>query len=126
MNSPQSLSRPHPRIVIGGSGEQKTLRLVARYADACNLFPTPEIPHKLEVLRAHCEAEGRDYAAIEKTSMYRWEPDADYTNFEPVIEALRWLASMGIQSTFIGPLQPLRPETPRGHRQRIMPAVADL
>ncbi len=70
LNSPQSLTRPHPRILIGGSGEQKTLRLVARYADACNLFPTPEIAHKLEVLRAHCEAEGRDYAAIEKTSMY--------------------------------------------------------
>src|SRR5882762_1177503 len=73
LNSLQSLSRRHPRIVIGGGGEQKTLRLVARYGDACNLFPTPEIPRKLDVLRAHCESEGRDYAAIEKSSMYRFD-----------------------------------------------------
>src|SRR6195256_2682412 len=65
LNVPQSLSRPHPPILIGGGGEQKTLRLVARYADACNLFPTPQLAHKLDVLRAHCETEGRDYAAIE-------------------------------------------------------------
>ena len=73
LNQPLSLSRPRPRIMIGGGGEQKTLRLVARYADACNLFaaPTEEamatLTHKLDVLRQHCEREGRDYAAIEKT-----------------------------------------------------------
>src|SRR5689334_7801962 len=57
---PQPISRPHPPIMIGGSGEQKTLRLVARYADACNLFGAPpqEIARKLDVLRAHCENEG--------------------------------------------------------------------
>jgi len=126
LNSPQSLSRPHPRIVIGGSGEQKTLRLVARYADACNLFPTPEIPHKLEVLRAHCEAEGRDYAGIEKTSMYRWEPDADCANVEPVIEALRWLSSMGIQNVFMSVSQPYALKPLEVIAKRIMPAVADL
>src|SRR5712691_1668929 len=69
LNVPQSLSRPQPRIVVGGSGERKTLRLVARYADACNLFPTPDIGHKLDVLREHCATEGRDYDSIEKTSM---------------------------------------------------------
>src|SRR5712691_341566 len=69
LNVPQSLSRPHPRIVVGGSGERKTLQLVARYADACNLFPTPDIGHKLDVLREHCATEGRDYDSIEKTSM---------------------------------------------------------
>ncbi|OKJ99782.1 luciferase [Streptomyces sp. CB03234] len=67
LNSPQVLSRPHPPILIGGSGERKTLRLVARYGDACNLFYGADIPHKLGVLRAHCEAEGRPYEAIEKT-----------------------------------------------------------
>ena len=70
---PMPLSIPHPRIMIGGGGEQKTLRLVARYADACNLFAMPGdegialLQHKLDVLRAHCEAEGRSYEAIEKT-----------------------------------------------------------
>ncbi|MEU9762742.1 LLM class F420-dependent oxidoreductase [Streptomyces sp. NPDC047985] len=61
-----------PPIMIGGGGERKTLRLVARYADACNLFATgpEEVAHKLGVLRAHCEAEGRDYDAVEKTVMY--------------------------------------------------------
>ena len=69
LNSPQSLSRPHPRIMIGGTGEKKTLRLVAKYADACNIFGGPESAHKLDVLRSHCEREGRDYEEIEKTSM---------------------------------------------------------
>ncbi|WP_424861901.1 LLM class F420-dependent oxidoreductase [Streptomyces sp. MMS24-I29] len=61
-----------PPIMIGGGGERKTLRLVARYADACNLFATSpeEVAHKLGVLRAHCAAEGRDYDAVEKTVMY--------------------------------------------------------
>ncbi|MER8091400.1 LLM class F420-dependent oxidoreductase [Streptomyces sp. NPDC094048] len=61
-----------PSIMIGGGGERKTLLLAARYADACNLFATDqeEVAHKLDVLRAHCDAEGRDYDAIEKTVMY--------------------------------------------------------
>jgi F420-dependent oxidoreductase-like protein len=66
---PAPISRPHPPILIGGGGERKTLRLVARYADACNLFgSSPEdVSHKLDVLREHCAAEGRDYGAIAKT-----------------------------------------------------------
>src|SRR5919112_241346 len=73
LSQPMPLSTPRPRILIGGGGEQKTLRLVARYADACNLFATPgeeglsTLSHKLDVLRAHCEAEGRPFEAIEKT-----------------------------------------------------------
>ena len=69
LSSPPNLSTPRPRLMIGGGGERKTLKLVARYADACNLFPGPEIEHKLDVLRGHCEAEGRDYDTIEKTSV---------------------------------------------------------
>src|SRR5215203_3108040 len=71
--SPPPLSRPHPPIVVGGSGERKTLRLVAQYADACNLFPssTDEIGRKLDVLRAHCDDVGRDYDAIAKTALYQ-------------------------------------------------------
>jgi F420-dependent oxidoreductase-like protein len=68
--SPMPVQRPHPTIMIGGGGEQKTLKLVARYGDACNV-PAREgaevLRHKLEVLREHCRAEGRDYDTIEKT-----------------------------------------------------------
>ncbi|HLI47508.1 MAG TPA: LLM class F420-dependent oxidoreductase [Chthonomonas sp.] len=73
LNSPQSVQKPHPPILIGGSGERKTLRLVARYADACNLFtfPIPELRRKLDVLRSHCEAVGRPYEQIEKTTLGR-------------------------------------------------------
>jgi F420-dependent oxidoreductase-like protein len=66
---PAPLSRPRPPIMIGGGGEKKTLRLAARYGDACNVFGTSpaDVAHKLDVLRAHCATEGTDYAAIEKT-----------------------------------------------------------
>ncbi|MFN8518309.1 MAG: LLM class F420-dependent oxidoreductase [Chloroflexota bacterium] len=70
LNSPQALSRPRPPILVGGGGELRTLRLVARYADACNVFGTPEqVAHKYAVLRGHCETEGRDYASIERTNL---------------------------------------------------------
>jgi F420-dependent oxidoreductase-like protein len=70
--SPAPLSRPRPPVLIGGTGERKTLRLVARYADACNIFTsTPaEVGHKLDVLRRHCEDVGRDEGAIRKTVLY--------------------------------------------------------
>jgi alkanesulfonate monooxygenase SsuD/methylene tetrahydromethanopterin reductase-like flavin-dependent oxidoreductase (luciferase family) len=66
---PQPVSKPRPSIMIGGGGETKTLRLVARYADMCNVFGTTpaEVVHKFDVLRKHCEAEGRDYDSIDKT-----------------------------------------------------------
>src|SRR5215475_4464957 len=69
LNSPQPLSRPHPPILIGGGGERKTLRLVAQYAQACNLFAGPDLEHKLDVLRGHCDVVGRNYDDIEKTVM---------------------------------------------------------
>jgi F420-dependent oxidoreductase-like protein len=70
LNSPQALTRPHPPIMIGGGGEKKTLRLVAQYADACNVFGRPEsIHHKFEVIREHCAAIGRDPEEIERTTL---------------------------------------------------------
>ena len=76
LNSPQALSRPHPPILIGGGGEKKTLRMVAKYAQACNLFPTPDLGHKLDVLREHCVREGRNYDDIQKTVMSGLDPGA--------------------------------------------------
>ncbi|MEV5571384.1 TIGR03560 family F420-dependent LLM class oxidoreductase [Spirillospora sp. NPDC052269] len=69
LNAPQPVRRPHPPILVGGMGEKKTLRFVAKYADACNIFDGDQLPHKLAVLREHCEREGRDCADIEKTSL---------------------------------------------------------
>ena len=69
LNVPAAVQRPHPPIMIGGGGERKTLRLVAKYGDACNVFgvSADDVKHKYEVLREHCEAEGRDYDEIVKT-----------------------------------------------------------
>ncbi len=70
LNSPQILSRPRVPIMVGGGGERTTLRLVARYADACNVFGAPDmLRHKFEVLNEHCEDVGRDYNTIEKTNL---------------------------------------------------------
>jgi F420-dependent oxidoreductase-like protein len=96
LNSPQSLSRPHPPILIGGSGERKTLRLVAQYAQACNLFPGPDLERKLDVLRRHCEAVGRDYDQIEKTIMGPLDPGPNGENVPRLIGSMRQLAGLGI------------------------------
>jgi alkanesulfonate monooxygenase len=96
LNVPQSLSRPHPPILIGGSGEKKTLRLVAQYAQACNLFGGPEVAHKLDVLRGHCEAVGRDYDEIEKTVMMPIDPGPHGENIDALLEQLRELAALGV------------------------------
>jgi F420-dependent oxidoreductase-like protein len=78
LNSPQSLSRPRPPIMIGGGGERKTLRLVAQYADATNVFGGPTaIHHKYEVLREHCAAIGRDPAEIERSTLQGVNLQAD-------------------------------------------------
>jgi F420-dependent oxidoreductase-like protein len=126
LNSPQSLSRPHPPILIGGGGEKKTLRLVAQYAEACNLFPTPEIPRKLDILREHCQAVGRNYDDIEKTSLFTFDLGDNGENLGKVIGGLRWLAGMGIQ-TVVGHV-PKMYETKRLELigEKLIPAVANL
>ena len=126
LNLPQSLTRPHPPILIAGSSEQKTLRLVARYADACNLRPGPEIPQKLAILRQHCEAEGRDYDVIEKTCMFAFDVGEDGSKADELIGQLRWLTSMGIQ-TVIGVVPNIAAITPLERIGRlVIPAVVDV
>ena len=110
LNSPNSLQRPHPPILIGGSGEGKTLRLVARYADACNLFDVPgsqfrdNIAHKLDVLRQHCAREGRDFAAIEKTIATNFDLGEDpKAGAAELLIHLRELAAAGIDHVLFSP-----------------------
>jgi len=99
--SPAPVSRPRPRILIGGSGERKTLRLVAQYADACNLIAAPaDLPHKLDVLRRHCDALGRDPNEIEVTTMYRdIPPDA---TADDVVFGAEALAKLGVATLVTG------------------------
>jgi F420-dependent oxidoreductase-like protein len=104
LNSPQSLQRPHPPILIGGSGEQKTLRLVAQYADACNLFArmgSEVVKHKLGVLREHCRTVGRDYGQIEKTTLdtvrLSRTPGEGITTANEMLDKLRQLAALGVE-----------------------------
>jgi F420-dependent oxidoreductase-like protein len=96
MNVPQNVSQPRPKIMVGGGGERKTLRLVAKYADANNLFSSsPEqVAHKLEVLREHCDREGRDPAEILNTTGARITPD---TNVDEFVDQMRQYAELGMQ-----------------------------
>jgi F420-dependent oxidoreductase-like protein len=126
LNSPQALSKPHPPILIGGSGERKTLRLVARYAQACNLFPGPDLARKLDVLRAHCEAEGRDYDEITKTCYFVFDVGPKGEKTAQVIEQLGALAEMGFQAA-IGAVADVWSVTPLEIIGRdVIPAVAGL
>jgi F420-dependent oxidoreductase-like protein len=126
LNSPQAISRPHPPILIGGSGERKTLRLVARYAQACNLFPGPDLDHKLDVLRQHCEAEGRDYDEIEKTVLFNFDVGERGEKVGEIVEQLRDLHRRGFEVAHgrvtdvwkITPLEIIGRE--------VLPAIAEL
>ena len=102
LNVPQSLQRPHPPILIGGSGEKKTLRMVAQYAQACNLFGGPDVAHKLEVLRGHCEDLGRNYDEIEKTVIMSLDPGENGENVDATLDSLRSMAELGIQHVHTG------------------------
>jgi F420-dependent oxidoreductase-like protein len=113
LNSPNALQRPHPPILIGGSGEQKTLRLVARYADMCNLFDLPgtgfadDLRRKLAVLHDHCRSVGRDYAAIEKTTATMVDlATIRGDGVKRLIDHLHLLAELGIDQAIINVSRP--------------------
>jgi F420-dependent oxidoreductase-like protein len=109
LNSPNTLQHPHPPILIAGSGERKTLRLVARYGDMCNLFDLPgtgfadDLKHKVQVLQAHCEDAGRDYGTIEKTVSTLVDVGEDRAR---VLGHLTDLAHLGIEHAMVAPRQP--------------------
>lgn len=106
VNVPPPVQRPHPPILVGGSGERKTLRLVAQYADACNLFAAgvEEVRHKLDVLRRHCDDVGRDYDTIEKTMLGgAADPVADPDGF---VREMAGYAELGITTVEVMPPTP--------------------
>ncbi len=129
ISSPMPLSRPHPPILIGGSGERKTLRLVAQYADACNFFVSdgPErIWNKLNVLLRHCENVGRDYALIERTALANnvrlEEPGAA----QEVVGVCRELAQVGIQHVIFNIVNVHELHPLEVFKREIIPALAEL
>jgi F420-dependent oxidoreductase-like protein len=126
LNLPQSTSRPHPPIMVAGDGEKKTLRLVARYADACSLRPGPQVPEKLDVLRRHCEDEDTDYDSIEKTCAFRFDVGEGGEKAQELVGQLRWLAGMGIETVigFVPNVDEISPLEIIG--EEVIPAVADL
>jgi F420-dependent oxidoreductase-like protein len=123
LNSPQSLSRPHPPIMIGGGGEKKTLRLVARYADACNLFAGRDEARKLDVLRQHCEAVGRDYDTIYKTAYYAFDTSQGTGR---IVDDLGRLAELGFDAAIgsVAGVWDVRPLEQIG--SDVIPVVADF
>jgi F420-dependent oxidoreductase-like protein len=126
LNSPQALSQPHPPIMIGGGGERKTLRFVARYAQACNLFPGPDLARKLDVLRAHCDAEGRSYDEIIKTCYFLFDVGERGERAAQVVDQLGALAEMGFQAA-IGQVARVWSVTPlEVIGNEVIPAVARL
>ena len=126
LNSPQALSSPHPPILIGGSGERKTLRLVARYAQACNLFPSPEVGRKLDVLRAHCDAEGRDYDDITKTCYFLFDVGEKGEKAGEVVDQLGGLAELGFQAAIGGVIGTWDVTALEIIGSEVIPAVASL
>ncbi len=123
--SPAPVSSPRPRILVGGSGEQKTLRLVARYADACNLFATEPavVAHKLDVLERHCADADRDPAAIQRTVLAMADPLADVDGFLGTMEQY---ASLGVDLVEVVPLveDPVAWAAQLG--ERVVPRLAEL
>jgi alkanesulfonate monooxygenase len=126
LNVPQPLQRPHPPILIGGGGERKTLRLVAQYAQACNLFPSPELEHKLDVLRQHCADVGRDYDEIAKTVMMPLDLGAKGENVDSILAQLERLAELGITHVHgrVMDVEHITPLEIMG--ERLVPAAAAL
>ncbi len=130
LNHPQAISKPHPPILIGGTGEQKTLRFVAKYGDACNLFVRlgdDVLRHKLDVLRGHCETEGRPYEEIEKTSLDSMQIGNDggerTMTAQQAIDYFGHVAELGFDHALISMGNVSDPDAFDVFRDTIVPAV---
>jgi F420-dependent oxidoreductase-like protein len=125
LNVPLPVQRPRPRILIGGGGERKLLRLVAKYADANNLFSSsPEdVRHKLDVLARHCEDVGRDRAEIRNTTIARVGPDTDVDEFVATMAPYAQLGMEHVQIALLGP-EPAR--LVEDVISQLVPRVAEL
>ena len=131
LNSPQSISRPRVPIMVGGGGEKKTLRLVAQYADACNVFGSPEaIARKYEILRQHCLAVGRDPDDIERSTLQNIDPvlpgGGGRESIERIIERFGDLADAGAQHVILGTADADDARRLDVIGREILPAVRDL
>ena len=124
LNVPQPLHRP--RVLIGGGGERKTLRLVAQYADACNLFVGPELPRKLDVLRGHCEAVGRPYDEIEKTGQMVLDVGERGEKIDDFLATLAEIGKLGVQAVQGKVPRVWEPERIALFKREVIPAAADL
>jgi alkanesulfonate monooxygenase SsuD/methylene tetrahydromethanopterin reductase-like flavin-dependent oxidoreductase (luciferase family) len=127
-NNPRPLSNPHPRIMIGGTGPKKTLRMVAQYADASNIgdWVGPENMQKaLDTLKAHCETLGRDYDTIEKTSLGTVHLSGDDT-VDSIISRIKELSEMGFTHAIFNMPDVYKITPLETFAKKIIPAVAEL
>jgi F420-dependent oxidoreductase-like protein len=125
LNSPQSISRPRVPIMIGGGGERKTLRLVAQYADATNVFGGPEaIHHKYEVLREHCDAVGRNFDEIERSNLQTINLERDTA--DQVVERFGELADAGAQTVIFNVVNVHDPRHLETIGREIVPQLRNL
>lgn len=127
-NNPRPLSKPRPRMLIGGTGPRKTLRMVAQYADACNIFErlgTTNIQTALDTLKAHCERLGRAYETIEKTSLGTVQLTEKDT-VGGVIQRLKALAALGITHAIFNMPDVYKITPLETFAQEIIPAAAEL
>jgi alkanesulfonate monooxygenase SsuD/methylene tetrahydromethanopterin reductase-like flavin-dependent oxidoreductase (luciferase family) len=131
VNSPQPLQRPRLPIMVGGGGEKKTLRLVAKYADACNVFAgagagPDEVAHKLAVLRDWCEREGRAYDDIRKTVLYSGQVGQEPAGAARFVEEMRALADVGVDEVHVMPLRGDPVAFVRSLGDHVVPALSRL
>jgi F420-dependent oxidoreductase-like protein len=131
ISSPQPLSTPHPPIMIGGAGEKKTLRLVAKYADATNLFAGPQsgpaqIQAKLDVLAEHCEREGSDFDRIRKTILWVGPLVTDAGGGEAFTEHMSGYANAGVDEVHVMPFGDDPVGFIEGLGEYVIPGLADL